>query len=86
MALYLGSQLLDSALETYSMPMLDTIYVRKDKRRRGFAERMMQDFIASHPSTDLGISEPISKSMLKGIVICMHTLFFRSQTGLNLSL
>ena len=61
-----GTQLSDCAFETYAMPMLDTMYVRKSMRRRGFAQRLVEDFICTHSGNDIGISDPISNGMLKG--------------------
>ena len=54
--------------ETYRMPVLDTIYVRKSMRRQGFAEQLVNDFIGMHADNDIGINDPISGNMFKGRV------------------
>ena len=51
------------------MPMLDTIFVRKQFRRNGYGKQMIQDFINSHNGENIGISEPISDGLLKGTCI-----------------
>ncbi len=56
------------------MPMLDTIYVRKKFRGNGYGKQMIQDFINCHNGENIGISEPISISLLKGR--CIFATFY----------
>ncbi|KAK7892025.1 hypothetical protein WMY93_023988 [Mugilogobius chulae] len=49
----------------YELPVLDTIYVRGQCRRRGFGLLMLQDFCQMFPNEEvLGISTPLSTSMV----------------------
>ncbi|XP_072291105.1 protein FAM169B isoform X2 [Eucyclogobius newberryi] len=51
----------------YELPVLDTIYVRGQCRRRGFGLLMLQDFCHMFPSEEvLGVSSPVSAGMVAG--------------------
>ncbi len=62
----------DVGWDVYQLPVLDTLYVRKPKRRRGFGAQLVKDFLDSHPTGDVGISTPISEGLLKGKSACGH--------------
>nr|XP_019964348.1 PREDICTED: protein FAM169B-like isoform X1 [Paralichthys olivaceus] len=48
----------------YLLPVLDTVLVRRSRRRRGFALQMLQDFCSSFATEEfLGVSSPLSPSM-----------------------
>ncbi|XP_066558040.1 protein FAM169B [Amia ocellicauda] len=50
--------------QSYKLPVLDTLFVRRHWRRRGFALEMLEDFCSSFGKEEaLGISNPISPSM-----------------------
>ncbi|XP_017322292.2 protein FAM169B isoform X1 [Ictalurus punctatus] len=50
--------------QSYLLPVLDTVFVRRHWRRNGLAMQMLQDFCKSMPTDRvLGISYPISPSM-----------------------
>lgn len=50
--------------QSYLLPVLDTVLVRKSWRRRGFGLHMLEDFCSSFPTEKfLGVSSPLSPSM-----------------------
>ncbi|XP_061679650.1 protein FAM169B [Syngnathoides biaculeatus] len=57
----------------YSMPVLDTVLVRRSWRRQGLGHKMLSDFCSSFSSEEvLGISMPLSASM---VAVCRHFLY-----------
>lgn len=50
----------------YTMPVLDTAYIRSECRRKGFGTEILYDMIRYFPNKDIGLSKPISDGMLKG--------------------
>ncbi|XP_047189494.1 protein FAM169B isoform X1 [Scophthalmus maximus] len=51
----------------YLLPVLDTLLVRRRRRRSGFALRMLEDFCSSFAAEEfLGISAPLSPGMAAG--------------------
>ncbi|KAJ8344155.1 hypothetical protein SKAU_G00314840 [Synaphobranchus kaupii] len=49
---------------SYLLPVLDTVFVRTQFRRRGLALRMLEDFCVSHGKEEfIGISRPVSSGM-----------------------
>ncbi|KAM7414032.1 hypothetical protein PAMA_019043 [Pampus argenteus] len=56
----------------YSLPVLDTVLVRKSWRRKGFGLQMLDDFCSSFSTEEvLGISAPLSPSM---VAVCLRFL------------
>ncbi|XP_058501411.1 protein FAM169B-like [Solea solea] len=48
----------------YLLPVLDTVLVRRSRRRRGFGLKMLQDFCSSFATEEfVGLSAPLSVSM-----------------------
>lgn len=51
----------------YLLPVLDTVLVRRSRRRRGFGLQMLEDFCSSFSTeTYVGVSSPLSPSMVAG--------------------
>ncbi|XP_036391583.1 protein FAM169B isoform X2 [Megalops cyprinoides] len=62
---------------SYLLPVLDTVFVRMQFRRRGLALRMLGDFCASFTNEEVvGISSPVSPSMQH---VCRKYLLAREQ-------
>ncbi|KAM4678389.1 protein FAM169B-like [Discoglossus pictus] len=56
--------LCNSSSQCYLLPVLDTMFVRKTRRRRGLGTQMLQDFCQSfRREAALGVSCPISAAM-----------------------
>lgn len=55
-----------STKEKYTMPVLDTAYIRSPYRNKGFGSEILLDIIKRFPDEDIGFSKPISNDMLKG--------------------
>ncbi|KAL0968265.1 hypothetical protein UPYG_G00264480 [Umbra pygmaea] len=52
--------------QTYQLPVLDTVFVRTQWRRRGLALQILADFCASlQKEEEIGLSYPITPSMIK---------------------
>lgn len=63
----------------YLLPVLDTVLVRKSCRRRGFGLLMLQDFCSSFSTEEfLGVSSPLSSSMVAGQLRSPFSLFSRT--------
>ncbi|KAM9808089.1 protein FAM169B [Neosynchiropus ocellatus] len=61
----------------YLLPVLDTVLVRRRRRRRGFGLLMLQDFCASVGGEEpLGVSAPLSPAMA---AVCRRLLLQRPQ-------
>lgn len=54
-----------STKEIYTMPVLDTAYIRSEYRSKGFGSEILMDMIKRFPNEDIGFSKPISNGMLK---------------------
>lgn len=54
-----------STKEKYTMPVLDTAYIRSAYRNKGFGSEILLDIIKRFPDEDIGFSKPISNVMLK---------------------
>lgn len=54
-----------STKENYTMPVLDTAYIRSAYRNKGFGSEILLDIIKRFPDEDIGFSKPISNVMLK---------------------
>nr|XP_057943777.1 protein FAM169B isoform X2 [Doryrhamphus excisus] len=62
-----GSLCDDWSGRCYLLPVLDSVLVRKNWRRRGLGLKMLADFCSSFPSEEaLGVSVPLSASMAAG--------------------
>jgi len=62
---------------SYELPVMDSIFVRKCQRGKGFGLHMLEDFVLSFKEDCLGLRYPISKFMYKGIhfhLINMYSL------------
>lgn len=53
----------------YQIPVMDTIFIRKDHRGHGHGLHMLEDFIVSYRQEIMGLSCPLSPAMYKGIAI-----------------
>ncbi|XP_033107557.1 soluble lamin-associated protein of 75 kDa-like isoform X2 [Anneissia japonica] len=56
-----GSQ---SQALSWQLTILDTVYINSTHRRQGHALLALHDFLKTFPDEDLGISEPVSESMM----------------------
>ncbi|XP_012232893.2 soluble lamin-associated protein of 75 kDa-like [Linepithema humile] len=54
-----------STKERYTMPVVDTAYIRSEYRNRGLGTEILFDVIKRFPNEDIGFSKPISSGMLK---------------------
>lgn len=50
----------------YQMPVMDSIFVRKNQRGQGFGVKMLQDYVLSFKENSLGLRYPLPTSMYKG--------------------
>uniref|UniRef100_A0A3B5ARA9 Family with sequence similarity 169 member A n=1 Tax=Stegastes partitus TaxID=144197 RepID=A0A3B5ARA9_9TELE len=53
------------SVRTYQLPVMDSIFVRKCQRRKGFGLQMLVDFVLSFKEESLGLRYPLTKSMYK---------------------
>ncbi|XP_012259109.1 protein FAM169B-like isoform X2 [Athalia rosae] len=51
--------------EEYSMPTLDTAYIRSEYRRRGIGIEILENITQMFPEEEIGLSRPISDAMWK---------------------
>uniref|UniRef100_A0A3Q3WE93 Uncharacterized protein n=1 Tax=Mola mola TaxID=94237 RepID=A0A3Q3WE93_MOLML len=49
----------------FQLPVMDSIFVRKCHRGKGFGLQMLEDFVLSFKEDSLGLRYPLSKSMYK---------------------
>ncbi|KAF4077016.1 hypothetical protein AMELA_G00203220, partial [Ameiurus melas] len=57
--------------QCYSLPVMDTIFVRKAHRGNGYGLQMLEDFVDSFNEDDLGLKYPLSPAMAN---VCRHYL------------
>lgn len=50
----------------YQIPVMDSIFVRKNQRSQGLGLEMLQDFVLSFKENALGLRYPLPTSMYKG--------------------
>ncbi|XP_029960766.1 soluble lamin-associated protein of 75 kDa [Salarias fasciatus] len=50
---------------SYELPVMDSIFVRKSQRGKGFGLQMLDDFVHSFEDDCLGLRYPLTKSMYK---------------------
>ncbi|XP_044051960.1 trichohyalin-like isoform X2 [Siniperca chuatsi] len=50
---------------SYQLPVMDSIFVRKCQRGKGFGLQMLEDFVLSFKEDCLGLRYPLTKSMYK---------------------
>lgn len=62
----LGSLCSPFSTRCYQLPVMDSIFVRKCQRGKGFGLQMLEDFVLSFKDDYLGLRYPLSKSMYKG--------------------
>ncbi|XP_035811469.2 retinitis pigmentosa 1-like 1 protein [Amphiprion ocellaris] len=53
------------SVRTYQLSVMDSIFVRKCQRRKGFGLQMLVDFVLSFKEESLGLRYPVTKSMYK---------------------
>ncbi|XP_028433436.1 soluble lamin-associated protein of 75 kDa, partial [Perca flavescens] len=53
------------ATRSYQLPVMDSIFVRKCQRGKGFGLQMLEDFVLSFKEDCLGLRYPLTKSMYK---------------------
>lgn len=53
-----------STRRRYTMPVVDTAYIRSEYRNQGFGTEILYDVIKRFPNEDIGFSKPISNGML----------------------
>ncbi|XP_038559526.1 uncharacterized protein LOC119891758 isoform X1 [Micropterus salmoides] len=49
----------------YQLPVMDSIFVRKNQRGKGFGLQMLEDFVLSFQEDSLGLRYPLTQSMYK---------------------
>ncbi|XP_053505485.1 soluble lamin-associated protein of 75 kDa isoform X2 [Ictalurus furcatus] len=57
--------------QCYSLPVMDTIFVRKAHRGKGYGLQMLEDFVDSFNEDELGLKYPLSPAMAN---VCRHYL------------
>merc|ERR1711976_188379 len=62
-----GKPYSSSVLETYSMTMVDTMYVRKPWRGKGLGHQLLEDVFSSFPMQSIGFTQPVSRSLLNSL-------------------
>ncbi|XP_023253499.1 trichohyalin-like [Seriola lalandi dorsalis] len=60
-----GSLCNSYSTRNYQLPVMDSMYVRKCQRGKGFGLQMLEDFVLSFKEDCLGLRYPITKSMYK---------------------
>ncbi|XP_056233175.1 LOW QUALITY PROTEIN: trichohyalin-like [Seriola aureovittata] len=60
-----GSLCNSYSTRSYQLPVMDSMYVRKCQRGKGFGLQMLEDFVLSFKEDCLGLRYPITKSMYK---------------------
>ncbi|XP_022608762.1 trichohyalin-like [Seriola dumerili] len=60
-----GSLFNSYSTRSYQLPVMDSMYVRKCQRGKGFGLQMLEDFVLSFKEDCLGLRYPITKSMYK---------------------
>ncbi|KAF1388750.1 hypothetical protein PFLUV_G00065880 [Perca fluviatilis] len=53
------------ATRSYQLPVMDSIFVRRCQRGKGFGLQMLEDFVLSFKEDCLGLRYPLTKSMYK---------------------
>ncbi|XP_046724232.1 soluble lamin-associated protein of 75 kDa [Silurus meridionalis] len=66
-----GSVCNNSLRQCYFLPVLDSIFVRKAHRGKGFGLQMLEDFVDSFNEDELGLRYPLSPAMTS---VCRHYL------------
>lgn len=62
-----GSSCNRFSTRSYQLPVMDSIFVRKYQRGKGFGLQMLEDFVLSFKEDNLGLRYPLTKAMYKGI-------------------
>ncbi|XP_037634085.1 titin-like isoform X2 [Sebastes umbrosus] len=60
-----GSSCNSYSTRSYLLPVMDSIFVRKCQRGKGFGVQMLEDFVLSFKEDCLGLRWPLTKSMYK---------------------
>ncbi|KAK3524079.1 hypothetical protein QTP70_018014, partial [Hemibagrus guttatus] len=66
-----GSVCNNSLGQCYFLPVMDSIFVRKAHRGKGYALQMLEDFVDSFNEDELGLKYPLSPAMTN---VCRHYL------------
>ncbi|KAK9523177.1 hypothetical protein VZT92_019587 [Zoarces viviparus] len=69
-----GSLISPFSTRSYQLPVMDSIFVRKCQRGKGFGLQMLEDFVRSFKEDCLGLKYPITKFMFKvcGKYLCQY--------------
>ncbi|KAM6945292.1 uncharacterized protein fam169ab isoform 2-T4 [Lycodopsis pacificus] len=69
-----GSFISSFSTRSYQLPVMDSIFVRKCQRGKGFGLQMLEDFVLSFKEDCLGLKYPITKFMFKvcGKYLCQY--------------
>lgn len=62
----IGSLCKSFSTRSYQLPVMDSIFVRKSQRGKGFGLQMLEDFVLSFKEECLGLRYPLTTSMYKG--------------------
>lgn len=62
-----GSLCNSFSTRSYQLPVMDSIFVRKCHRGKGFGLQMLEDFVFSFKEEYLGLRYPLTKAMYKGM-------------------
>ncbi|KAM9360150.1 soluble lamin-associated protein of 75 kDa-like [Symphorus nematophorus] len=60
-----GSLCNSISTRSYQLPVMDSIFVRKCQRGKGFGLKMLEDYVLSFKEDSLGLRYPLTKSMYK---------------------
>ncbi|XP_041793185.1 trichohyalin-like isoform X2 [Chelmon rostratus] len=60
-----GSLCSSYSTRRYQLPVMDSLFVRKCQRGKGFGLQMLKDFVLSFKEDNLGLRYPLTKSMYK---------------------
>lgn len=61
-----GSVCNNSFRQCYVLPVMDSIFVRKAYRGKGYGLQMLEDFVDSFNEDELGLKYPLSPVMING--------------------
>lgn len=59
--------LVEERMSSYQMVMLDSAYVRKEHRGKGFGQSLLEDLALEYCGEDIGLSTPVSEPMYRAV-------------------
>ncbi|XP_070543321.1 protein FAM169B-like isoform X2 [Ptychodera flava] len=59
-----GSPVINHCPYPWQMTAIDTIFIRKQYRRQGYAMSLLTDFTQTFPNEDIGVIQPVSPAMM----------------------